>query len=1373
MRRLRSFPAWTVIFLWFAAARANAAFTKIYNLPSDVAPYSLAPNTQLNLSDGGYLPDQFYAGGWGANSNSELNIQGGIVGYNLTANSGSTINVSGGRFQSGLHANYGSTINISGGKLGHGIEAAFGSNVAILGGEFLLDGLPVAGLNHVGDTVAVDIPTNSTLSGVYANGTPFILTGNWDRFENGTLHLRVTDLPPVGPANLISSAGPVPSGIRKGQTLTVDSPIDWVQAGAGSTVNVSASGIVNLEAIGAAVNVNGGLVSGGAYTNSVVDVFSGGLDSFFSVHGETVVNLYGGRIGYQSQIYGGVLNIFGGFVDDRFSALGGKVNFYGGQLSTGMTVENGAVLNIVGGESIYGGATAVNGTVNLSKGTVANLAGDQANLNLSGGRILESLSAGPNSVVTLTGGEFVFDGQLIDGLDTVGNSRQVSVPDGSVLSGVLQDGTPFSFSSSDLSDTSYAARSDHLAGAIVIVRRGALPAIGQIEIRASTAPVPAGLRRGQTLTVDSGATVGAYFGAGIDSVVNVTTGGLIDHDFEAAGAKVHIAGGRIGYNFDIGNGSVVDVDGGQIEAGMDVFGGGVVNLNSGSIADYARIQDRGVLNVFGGRVGQNLTVYKGGVANILGGSVGKDFQVSEGGTANISGGVIEESIHVREGGTANVSGGTFETGVFDSRSAANVTGGLFKVAFLTNEESNVTISGGEFRNHFQILAGSKVRILGGNIDALTTIDRMSQVEIAGGSSADQLTVNAGSNVTISGGEFRLNGQIVPGLNAINDNLQVDLPSEFELTGVLADGTAFAYSSEDYDRFAAGTLRLKLATLPTPAPRQIVSPHDPLPQAIRGDQVLTLNNGGVLGNNFMAGRQSTINVEAGASVGANLEAIGATVNIRGGKIGPNLDALADTSINISAGTVGPGAHVGNGAMMNITGGTIGSIYADSGSVVNISGGEVGLVRGRIGTRINISGGRIGDGSQSNDGAEITFSGGTIGDHFALGSHGTLTIIGDDFRVNGQPVGNLQSIGDSTQVAVDTFSALTGVLQDGTPFAFAHLDSDYIFDATLILRKSQVAPVGPLVLASRDALPYGIRGGQHLIVDAGAHVGVSFNVGEGSTVDLLSGGTIDRNLEVIGGTVNVKGGSIGSDSAAFAGSVVNVRDGVVGPFFQAFSGSEVNIYGGRVNDVTAQEGSAINIYDGVIAGSIYAYPGGVVNISGGDVGAGLRVFDGSHCNVFGTAFALDGVNIAGLQIGVPVEIRQRDLVLSGVLANDQPFDFYLESQFVFFRPFSSPDFFEATASVTVTLVNNPGDYDGNGRVDDADYLVWQAAMWTGDLAADGNYDRRVTEADRDVWQERLGTVYFVPESKTASYLFSIALTSILAGVRRRGRKSTAEI
>ena len=58
-----------------------------------------------------------------------------------------------------------------------------------------------------------------------------------------------------------------------------------------------------------------------------------------------------------------------------------------------------------------------------------------------------------------------------------------------------------------------------------------------------------------------------------------------------------------------------------------------------------------------------------------------------------------------------------------------------------------------------------------------------------------------------------------------------------------------------------------------------------------------------------------------------------------------------------------------------------------------------------------------------------------------------------------------------------------------------------------------------------------------------------------------------------------------------------------------------------------------------------------------------------------------------------------------------------------------------SVAVTI---PGDYNRNGRVDAADYTVWRNSLGrtgTG-LAADGNGDDKITVSDYQVWKLNYG-------------------------------------
>ena len=58
---------------------------------------------------------------------------------------------------------------------------------------------------------------------------------------------------------------------------------------------------------------------------------------------------------------------------------------------------------------------------------------------------------------------------------------------------------------------------------------------------------------------------------------------------------------------------------------------------------------------------------------------------------------------------------------------------------------------------------------------------------------------------------------------------------------------------------------------------------------------------------------------------------------------------------------------------------------------------------------------------------------------------------------------------------------------------------------------------------------------------------------------------------------------------------------------------------------------------------------------------------------------------------------------------------------------------------SLVIKPGDYNADGAVDAADYVIWRSALDSGDLRADGNGNGAIDSADYDVWRLNFGTIY----------------------------------
>jgi endo-1,4-beta-xylanase len=70
-------------------------------------------------------------------------------------------------------------------------------------------------------------------------------------------------------------------------------------------------------------------------------------------------------------------------------------------------------------------------------------------------------------------------------------------------------------------------------------------------------------------------------------------------------------------------------------------------------------------------------------------------------------------------------------------------------------------------------------------------------------------------------------------------------------------------------------------------------------------------------------------------------------------------------------------------------------------------------------------------------------------------------------------------------------------------------------------------------------------------------------------------------------------------------------------------------------------------------------------------------------------------------------------------------------------------------TYSLAAAPGDFNADGEVSAADYVVWRSTLGsTNDLRADANADRRIDIADYQIWRSLFGTIYASQISETVS-------------------------
>jgi hypothetical protein len=308
-------------------------------------------------------------------------------------------------------------------------------------------------------------------------------------------------------------------------------------------------------------------------------------------------------------------------------------------------------------------------------------------------------------------------------------------------------------------------------------------------------------------------------------------------------------------------------------------------------------------------------------------------------------------------------------------------------------------------------------------------------------------------------------------------------------------------------------------------------------------------------NLWDGGEFPSNLDIGAPDGSSSNI---QVNITGGTVGNSLEVRSGSEVNINGGVIGPSMEVSGDAVINLSGGVIGNQMSlkDTGTV-NITGGRIGQWFRPEGGTVNLSGGVIGDGFRTAIDTSVTISGGVFGRSFRILDSSHLTLIGDEFLIEGNAVAGLDAVGDRVELSGLSPSSLTGTLADGSVFILSAV-SDRFENVTLI-RAAVPTPAAAILNVPTDPAPSGLRPGQTLHLAEGGALGEYFAVAS-ATLD-IAGGTVEQGLEVARGRVAISGGQVGDHFDVFDHSKVQITGGLVGDGMRVFADTTVDISGGR--------------------------------------------------------------------------------------------------------------------------------------------------------------------------------------------------------------------
>ena len=842
-------------------------------------------------------------------------------------------------------------------------------------------------------------------------------------------------------------------------------------------------------------------------------------------------------------------------------------------------------------------------TLSATGGTVEHplqlMAGSQADF--SGGTLLYSVTADLGSLMTLRGSDFQVDGVPIASLGELGDEAMVNLADGQLLTGTLADGTPVAFSSHDFdlsptnrsySDLSLLPGDSFASGSLRVIESETVqPIAGTTTLSGSQQYASRWIGEGQVLELNDNSRVPFGFTAGPGSRIVVNTNLLYSY------YGTETLPGINDYFEAIG--AEVEMTSGRIGANSDLFLGSQLTMT-------------------GGRIGENFQVHADSTLIVAGGEVAEGLKVMPGGNAVVTGGIVSGGPYTTSLGIAVYSGGTL-----------SLEGGTLDGAVSLYPGATLQQTAGLNLHTTQLYAGANYHLSGGYVDGIAT--------------------TATSQVEIAGGEFMVNGVPLQGLGTTpGDSLQVDLPANATLTGVLPDGRSFVLASAAGSSFADGTLTLVRNDIPTAAPgTTLVTTAETLPTA-RSGQTIRLEPGGSLPNFFVAGPGSRLEI-AGGTIGTSSRLAYAEVVMEGGSIGLSGRAYDGTSLVMEAGTLGSSFGAYDGSSIEVEGGLVDSFF------------------------------------RAYEGSEVVIRGGRIKSDFRTDAGSSLRLVGSEFRYDGQPIAGLGSIGSTAELAFTSGHLLTGVLADGTAVAFHFDDGDYLY-SSVTLEKSAAAPIGPATITlPTDPAPSNIGRDQRLIVESGGAVPSNFIAGPGSEV-VVDGGTVGTYAETIEGQFTLNSGSVANYFRAFDADVVQTggsfgyaelfqgthfakSGGEITSTLYLRSKTEADLTGGTTSTVYVYEDSTARVAGADVEGTIYLYDGGTLDFAGpsiaesiyisngqatlrgGGLGSNFYVSSSGEATFYGSDFRVNG------QLVTDYSKVYEDLpdggTVSGVLSDGTPF------------------------------------------------------------------------------------------------------------------------
>ena len=440
------------------------------------------------------------------------------------------------------------------------------------------------------------------------------------------------------------------------------------------------------------------------------------------------------------------------------------------------------------------------------------------------------------------------------------------------------------------------------------------------------------------------------------------------------------------------------------------------------------------------------------------------------------------------------------------------------------------------------------------------------------------------------------------------------------------------------------------------------------------------------------------------------------------VSTSLCAQFDTVINVPPDKVGE--TIGSSCQLNVFGDIINSLQAGPGFdiEVNVMGGEIVNLALNAGSTLNFEGGDLLTTTMLSNSTLNVFSGeldliNTLaGENILInGFGGTVAAFGANLEA-----GSTVNLHAADLAGADIFEGATlNIYPDGAASFSSNQGGTVNVNGGLL---------GPFFAQSEGVLnfvdgqsfeSFSINGGLANLVD-GSFGGGSFILGVDGNM-IIEGGVWQTGSSMrISGECELLGGRIGGEFLRVEGTILQNGGDFSGEDMLVESAGYVRTLDGNVNIGSIDMCGVWDFYGGELQFGFSPHVfEGVFNLFGGEFGPPfpiqLEVPSVGELNLFGSEFAIDGVPIEGMNPGETFTIDDRDVELSGLLADGSPVNLFLGNVQ-----------FQGVVTVTEVVL---GDVNRDGEIDLLDVAPFVADLDTGtyQIEADTNLDGNVDSLD----------------------------------------------